>query len=123
MGSNKIFSTLRKICKPCNFIKNHPKACRIFYKLWAVRKYLAHSGRSASFVTSFKIILKLVEYFTSCGHLEKIFRTLRNFIKLCNFIQNHPKTCRIFYKLWAVRKTISNSQEVLQAFLLHSKSS
>ena len=41
---------------------------------------------SLSFATSFKIMLKLVEHFTNCGETEKIFRTLRNVHKLCDFI-------------------------------------
>ena len=38
-------------------------------------KYLGHSGRYTSFVTLFKIILKLLEYFTTGGQSEIIFRT------------------------------------------------
>ena len=105
----KIFRTLRKFCKFWNFIQNHPKGCRILYKLWAVKKYLEHSGSSASLVTSFKINLKFVQFFASCGMLKKIFRTLRKFCKFWNFIQNHPKGCRILYKLWAVKKYLEHS--------------
>ena len=36
--------------------------------------YLGHSGRSTSFVTSFKIILKLVDFFRSCGQSKKYLR-------------------------------------------------
>ena len=39
------------------------------------KKYFGHSGRSTSFLTSFKIILKPVEFFTNCGQSQKIFRT------------------------------------------------
>ena len=68
------------------------------------KKYLEHSERSTSFVTVFKIILKLVEFFTSCGQSGKIVQTLRMVHKLCNFIQNYSEAFRIFNKLWAVSK-------------------
>ena len=72
-----MFRTLREVYKLCNSIQNYLEVCRIFYKLWGVRKkYLGHSGRSTNFVTVFKIILKLVEFFTSSRQPEKIFRTL-----------------------------------------------
>ena len=71
-GVRKIFTRLWKVYKLCNCSQNHFEACTIFYKLWGVRKkYLGHLGRSTSFVTVVKIILKLVQFFTSCGELEK----------------------------------------------------
>ena len=79
-------------------------------------KSLSHMGESSlmwdradsptRFVTSFKIILKLVEFFTSVGQSEKIFRILRKVHKHLNFIQNYSEGCRIFYKLRAVYEII-----------------
>ena len=51
--------------------------------------YLGNSGRTLLFVTVFKTFLELVEFFTSCGQLEKIFRTLEKVHKLCSCIQNY----------------------------------
>ena len=101
--SGKIVQTLRMVHKLCNFLKNYSEAFRIFNKLWAVsKKYLRHSGGSTSCGTSNRIILKLVEFFTSYGESEKMFRTLRKVQKPCNSIQKYSEAYKIFYKLWGV---------------------
>ena len=74
------------------------------------KEYLGHLGRCASFVTSFKSILKLVECFTSYGELEKIFRTLRKSASFVTSFKIIPKACRMFH-----RKNIWDTQEGVQS--------
>ena len=46
-----------------------------------------------------------------------MFRTLRKVQKLCNLIKNYSETCRIFYKLWGVRKNVWDTQKGPKALL------
>ena len=94
--SEKIFKTLRNVHKLCNCIQKYSEACRLFTSMGNQKKYLKHSGGSTCFATSFKRILKLVEYFKSCGETEKIFRSPRRVHKLCNCIQKYSKACKLF---------------------------
>ena len=66
--SEKMFRTLRKVYRLCNFFQNFSGDCRI---VGSQKKCLGHSESSRGFVTSFKPILKLVDSFTSCGQSEK----------------------------------------------------
>ena len=79
------------------------KLLEIFYKFFGIqKKYFRSSGRSTSFITSFKSILKLAEFFTSCWQSEKMFRTLRNVLKLCTKTLELPDFPKFFFKLYKV---------------------
>ena len=60
------------------------------------KKYLGDSKRSTSFVRSFKIILKLMECFTTYTKSVKIFWRIRKVHKLCTFSQDHSKLVECF---------------------------
>ena len=79
------------------------------------KNYLGHIGRSTSFITVFKIIMKLVDFFTSCGQSEKSFRALRKVLKLCNCIQKYSEACRIFSKVMGSYIDIKDTKKGLQA--------
>ena len=121
--SEKIFKTLRNVHKLFIFIQKYSEACRIFFKLWEVRKnILGHSERATSFETEFKLILKLVEFFTSYGKSEKIFKTHRNVHKLFIFIQKYFEVCRIFLRVVGSQKKYLGHSGMSTSFLSSFKS-
>lgn len=77
-----------------NFIWFYSKACRKISK----QRWDTHQ-RCRTFVTSFRIILKLVESFKICEKSEKYLGDSGRYRTFVYFIWNYSKACWIIFKI------------------------
>ena len=74
------------------------------------KNYLGHSVRSTSFLNVFKIILKLVEFFASCGRSGKLFGTLRKVYKHSNYILSYSELVEFFTSCGQSKNYLGHSE-------------
>ena len=110
--SEKMFGTLWKVQRLCNFIWNYSESCRIFTSCWQSEKIFRRFLKIHRLWGFFETILKLVEVVTSCGQSEKMSRTFRKVYRVCKLIEKRKK-----YIAWARDWTRASWVTVHYAYL------